>query len=102
MFVINSPLKNLLVSDVHTPSKVNLYGNFSYSHLSFYCCYLLLNSCLGTCAVIISNEGKDRSLCANLAACNKFTIDHIKKPENSELIKKADYYYVTVSYHRVT
>ncbi|KAK7583778.1 hypothetical protein V9T40_004741 [Parthenolecanium corni] len=49
----------------------------------------------GTCAVIISNEGKDRSLCANLAASTKFSIEHVRRTENAGLIKKADYYYVT-------
>lgn len=52
---------------------------------------------VGTCAVIISNEGKDRSLCANLAASTKFSIEHVRRTENAGLIKKADYYYVTVS-----
>lgn len=47
--------------------------------------------------MIISNEGKDRSLCANLAASTKFSIEHVKKSDNADLIKKADYYYVTVS-----
>lgn len=49
----------------------------------------------GTCAVLIT--GNHRSLCANLAAANCFTIDHIRKPENKKLIEKAQYYYVSVS-----
>lgn len=49
----------------------------------------------GTCAVLIT--GHDRSLCANLAAANHFTIDHIKKAENKKLIDMAQYYYISVS-----
>lgn len=49
----------------------------------------------GTCAVLIT--GHHRSLCANLAAANCFTIDHIKKPENRKLIETAQYYYISVS-----
>jgi len=49
----------------------------------------------GTCAVLLTNNGANRSLCANLAAANLFTKDHIEVPENRELIEKADYYYIT-------
>lgn len=49
----------------------------------------------GTCAVLVTNQ--QRTLCANLAAANCFTIDHIKKPENKELIESAAFYYVSVS-----
>lgn len=49
----------------------------------------------GTCAVLIT--GTNRSLCANLAAANCFTIDHIRKTENRKLIETAQYYYVSVS-----
>lgn len=49
----------------------------------------------GTCAVLIT--GTNRSLCANLAAANCFTIDHIRKPENKKLIESAQFYYVSVS-----
>lgn len=49
----------------------------------------------GTCAVLIT--GTNRSLCANLAAANCFTIDHIRKPENKKLIESALCYYVSVS-----
>lgn len=47
----------------------------------------------GTCAVLIT--GHNRSLCANLAAANCFTIEHIRKPENKKLIEKAQFYYVS-------
>lgn len=47
----------------------------------------------GTCAVLITD--KDRSLCANLSAANHFTIDHIEKPENRNLIENAEFYYIS-------
>ncbi|XP_046991382.1 adenosine kinase isoform X1 [Schistocerca americana] len=49
----------------------------------------------GTCAVLITSNGAERSLCANLAAANCFTIDHIRHPENRKLIDNALYYYVS-------
>lgn len=52
------------------------------------------NEPTGTCAVLIT--GTHRSLCANLAAANCFTIDHIRKSENWKLIEQAQYYYVSV------
>lgn len=50
----------------------------------------------GTCAVLIT--GTHRSLCANLAAANHFTIDHIEKEANRKLIENAQFYYVSVSF----
>ncbi|GJQ73664.1 hypothetical protein Trydic_g14003 [Trypoxylus dichotomus] len=47
----------------------------------------------GTCAVLLT--GDNRSLCANLAAANHFTIDHIRKQENRKCIEDALYYYVS-------
>ncbi|EDW19162.1 adenosine kinase isoform X2 [Drosophila mojavensis] len=47
----------------------------------------------GTCAVLIT--GTHRSLCANLAAANKFTIDHLEQPANKALIDNAQYYYIS-------
>ncbi|CAL1686881.1 unnamed protein product [Lasius platythorax] len=47
----------------------------------------------GTCAVLIT--GKERSLCANLAAANCFSPSHIEKPENKHLIDIADYIYIS-------
>lgn len=49
----------------------------------------------GTCAVLITSNGAERSLCANLAAANCFTIDHIRHPENKKLVDNALYYYVS-------
>ncbi|KAL6262386.1 hypothetical protein P5V15_007475 [Pogonomyrmex californicus] len=47
----------------------------------------------GTCAVLIT--GKNRSLCANLAAANHFLPLHIEKPENKHLIDIARYIYIS-------
>lgn len=47
----------------------------------------------GTCAVALT--GHHRSLCANLAAANTFTIDHINQPENRKILNSAKYFYVT-------
>lgn len=54
----------------------------------------------GTCAVLIT--GKDRSLCANLAAANCFSLSHIKEPENRNLIEAADYIYVSVCIKKIS
>ncbi|XP_060559716.1 uncharacterized protein LOC132719811 isoform X2 [Ruditapes philippinarum] len=45
----------------------------------------------GTCAVIVT--GENRSLCANLAAANCFTEDHLDNAENWKLVETADFYY---------
>ncbi|KAH8269947.1 hypothetical protein KR018_000257, partial [Drosophila ironensis] len=47
----------------------------------------------GTCAVLIT--GTHRSLCANLAAANCFTIDHLEEPGNKALVDNAKYYYIS-------
>lgn len=47
----------------------------------------------GTCAVALT--GHHRSLCANLAAANSFTIDHINEPNNRKILNNAKYFYVT-------
>ncbi|XP_031637443.1 adenosine kinase [Contarinia nasturtii] len=47
----------------------------------------------GTCAVALTNH--HRSLCANLAAANTFTVDHINKPENRKVVDNAKYFYAT-------
>lgn len=46
----------------------------------------------GTCAVVLT--GDKRSLCANLAAANCFTEDHLDVPSNWNLVEKAQYYYI--------
>ena len=51
----------------------------------------------GTCAVLVTNGGKCRSLCANLAAANCFSISHIQEPENERIINGTQFFYITVS-----
>lgn len=48
----------------------------------------------GTCAVVVTDSGKNRSLVAHLAAANTFTIDHVEKEENWKLLEKANFVYV--------
>jgi sugar/nucleoside kinase (ribokinase family) len=50
----------------------------------------------GTCAVLLTENGANRSLCANLAAANLFTKHHIEIPENRKFIDEADFFYITV------
>uniref|UniRef100_A0A0K8W6X3 Adenosine kinase n=1 Tax=Bactrocera latifrons TaxID=174628 RepID=A0A0K8W6X3_BACLA len=47
----------------------------------------------GTCGVLIT--GTHRSLCANLAAANHFTIDHLLTPEKQKLVDNAEYFYIS-------
>ncbi|XP_050535489.1 uncharacterized protein C05D11.1-like isoform X4 [Daktulosphaira vitifoliae] len=49
----------------------------------------------GTCAVIVTNKGKDRSLCANLSAAQTFSEDHLQLPENRAIIENAKFYLTT-------
>ncbi|RZF39218.1 hypothetical protein LSTR_LSTR010312 [Laodelphax striatellus] len=49
----------------------------------------------GSCAVLITKNGTNRSLCANLAAANHFTVDHIQKPDCKKIIQQAEIYYVS-------
>ncbi|KAG4074084.1 hypothetical protein HA402_014289 [Bradysia odoriphaga] len=51
------------------------------------------NEPTGTCGVLIT--GHHRSLCANLAAANCFTIDHINLPENRKYLDNAEYFYIS-------
>ncbi|KAI3473273.1 hypothetical protein Pfo_028770 [Paulownia fortunei] len=46
----------------------------------------------GTCGVCVL--GGERSLVANLSAANCYKIDHLKRPENWQLVEKAKYYYI--------
>jgi len=48
----------------------------------------------GTCAVLLTDNGKSRSLCANLAAANHFTAEHLQDVENKALLEAAKYYYI--------
>lgn len=47
----------------------------------------------GTCAVLIT--GTQRSLCANLAAANNFTVDHLKTTANEKFLQNAEYFYIS-------
>merc|ERR1712168_1651785 len=48
----------------------------------------------GTCAVIVTEAGKNRSLVANLAAANAFTVDHVDKAASWALVEKAKFVYI--------
>lgn len=47
----------------------------------------------GTCAVLIT--GTHRSLCANLAAANCFTLDHLQLPANWKCVEEAKFFYIS-------
>lgn len=49
----------------------------------------------GRCAVIVTNNGKCRSLNAHLAAANCFTIQHLEVPDNWKLVQQARFFYVS-------
>ncbi|XP_076821070.1 adenosine kinase-like isoform X2 [Clavelina lepadiformis] len=46
----------------------------------------------GLCAALLC--GTDRSLCANLAAANKYKIEHLQKEENWKLLEQASFIYI--------
>lgn len=47
----------------------------------------------GTCAVLITDGGAKRSLCANLAAAECFTVDHLKNDDVQKVLLSAEFYY---------
>ncbi|XP_026741532.1 adenosine kinase isoform X2 [Trichoplusia ni] len=47
----------------------------------------------GTCAVLVT--GQNRSLCANLAAAQKFTDDHLSQEECKKAIESAKFFYTS-------
>lgn len=47
----------------------------------------------GTCACLLTNNGKYRSLCAYLGASQKFNASHLKK--NLNIVESGDIYYVS-------
>ncbi|KAF4531998.1 hypothetical protein B566_EDAN006543 [Ephemera danica] len=49
----------------------------------------------GTCAVVVTNNGSHRTLCANLAAANCFTPDHLEKTENKACLENAKFFYIS-------
>jgi len=48
----------------------------------------------GTCACLITSDGKNRSLVANLAAANDFTKGHLEDKDMWKIVEEADYYYI--------
>ncbi|KNE66143.1 hypothetical protein AMAG_10393 [Allomyces macrogynus ATCC 38327] len=48
----------------------------------------------GTCAVLITDKGANRSLVANLSAANHYQVEHLQRPENWALIEAAEYFYI--------
>ncbi|KAI9183616.1 adenosine kinase [Blastocladiella emersonii ATCC 22665] len=48
----------------------------------------------GTCAVLITEQGANRSLVANLSAAEKYKVEHLQRAENWALVESADYYYI--------
>lgn len=52
----------------------------------------------GTCAVLITQSGKNRSLCTNLAAARLFSAEHLEHPDNFALVEEATHYHVSVSH----
>ncbi|KAF2874125.1 carbohydrate kinase PfkB [Massariosphaeria phaeospora] len=46
----------------------------------------------GRCGVVIT--GHNRSLCTDLAAANKYQLDHLKQPEVWKLVENAKFFYV--------
>lgn len=49
----------------------------------------------GTCSVVITKGGTNRSLCANLGAANCFTKAHLEKPEHLSLVHNAEFFYIS-------
>ena len=48
----------------------------------------------GTCAVCVNGEANEhRSMVANLAAANEYSIDHLHQPEIKAVYEKAQFYY---------
>ena len=52
----------------------------------------------GTCAVLITENGANRSLVANLAAANHFKRTHFDNEDVMGVVKKADYFYIGVCF----
>uniref|UniRef100_A0A131XX10 Adenosine kinase n=1 Tax=Ixodes ricinus TaxID=34613 RepID=A0A131XX10_IXORI len=49
----------------------------------------------GTCAVLLTDQGRSRSLCANLAAAQLYSSEHLCKPDNKALMEEASHYYIS-------
>jgi adenosine kinase len=48
----------------------------------------------GTCAVLITDNGKHRSLVANLSGANDFTTKHLDDESIWKIVEEADYFYI--------
>lgn len=53
----------------------------------------------GTCAVVVT--GHHRSLVANLAAANHFKRTHFDNKDIMDIVEKADYFYIGVSFDKL-
>lgn len=49
----------------------------------------------GTCAVLLTERGKYRSLCANLAAAQVYSVDHLLGHENKKVMEEASHFYIS-------
>ena len=49
----------------------------------------------GTCAVLVTQQGKCRSLIANLAAANKYKIDHVKSERVQIILNQSKCIYIS-------
>ncbi|XP_054715868.1 uncharacterized protein LOC129225303 [Uloborus diversus] len=56
----------------------------------------------GTCAVVITDNGANRSLCANLSAANHFSREHLDTPTSQSIINNAKYFYITAYFLTVS
>ncbi|KAG8322045.1 hypothetical protein J6590_031309 [Homalodisca vitripennis] len=56
---------------------------------------------MSICAVLLTKNGAERTLVANLSAASCFTIDHLQKEENHNRLQVADVVYVAIvcKYH---
>lgn len=58
--------------------------------------YMLdLNNPTGTCATLLTENGKNRSMVAHLSAAQHFHVKFLQEKENMELVNNAKIYYVT-------
>lgn len=51
--------------------------------------------------MLLTKNGAERTLVANLSAANHFTTDHLLKPDNERRLSEADIIYIAVSNVRV-
>ncbi|KAL7752680.1 adenosine kinase [Sorochytrium milnesiophthora] len=56
----------------------------------------------GTCAVLITDKGANRSLVANLSAAEKYHVDHLLAQDNWKLVEKAQFFYLSSFFSTVS